>query len=72
MTVDELMDLSIDANWQTVRIYDVDLGETVFEGTIDEMPDKYRYGEIGSFDIIDEHSPYFTLNVEANNDFDEE
>ena len=69
MTVDEFMDLSIDSSWQKVKIYDVDLGEEVFEGTIDDMPDKYRFGEVGSFDIIDDNSPTLTLNVEANTDF---
>ena len=72
MTVEDFMDLSIDANWQTIHIYDNDLSKEAFVGTIEEMPDKYRYGIVGSFDVIDEDSPRLTFNVEPNYDYDNE
>ena len=69
MTVEDFMEYSIEKNWQTVHIYDVDLGEEVFIGIVDDMPDKYLYGELCTFDIIDKNSPILTLNVEANEDY---
>ena len=72
MTVRDFMEYSIDASWQTVHIYDNDLGEEVFVGTVDEMPDKYLYGEVGSFDIIDEDCSRLTFNVDPNYDYDED
>jgi hypothetical protein len=72
ITVEDFMDLSVDASWQTIHIYDNDKGEEVFVGTINDMPDKYRYGDIGSFDIIDTDCPRLTLNVDPNYDYDNE
>ena len=69
MTVEDFMEYSIDINFQTVHIYDVDKGEEVFVGTIDDMPDKYLYGEVCTFDVIDEDCARLTLNVEANEDY---
>ena len=66
MTVEDFMEYSIDINFQTVHIYDVDKGEEVFVGTIDDMPDKYIEAEVCTFDIVDDTSPRLTLNVEVS------
>ena len=63
MTVEDFMEYSIDESFQKFTLYDVDKGEEVFTGNIDEMPDKYFDAEVCTFDIIDETSPRLTLNV---------
>ena len=63
MTVEDFMEYSIDENFQKLTLYDVDKGEEVFTGTIDECPDKYFEAEVCSFDVIDKDSPRLTLNV---------
>jgi hypothetical protein len=63
MTVEDFMEYSIEERWQTFTLYDVDKGEEVFTGTIDECPDNYLEAEVGTFDVIDENSPRLTLNV---------
>ena len=68
MTVEDFMEYSIDESFQKFTLYDVDKGEEVFTGNIDEMPDKYFDAEVCTFDIIDETSPRLTLNVEVSED----
>ena len=68
MTVEDFLEYSIEESWQKFTLYDVDKGETVFMGHIDEMPDKYFDAEVCTFDIIDETSPRLTLNVEVSED----
>lgn len=66
MTVRDFMEYSIDESFQKFTLYDVDKGEEVFTGNIDEMPDKYFDAEVCTFDIIDEYSPKLTLNIEVS------
>lgn len=63
MTVEDFMEYSIEADWQKFTLYDVDTGDKVFTGTIDECPYTYFEAEVCSFDVIDENSPRLTLNV---------
>jgi hypothetical protein len=63
MTVEDFMEYSIDESWQTFTLYDVDKGEEVFTGNIDDCPDKYLEAEVCTFDLIDKVSPRLTLNV---------
>ena len=63
LTVSEFIRYSIDENWQTFTLYDVDKGEEVFTGTIDDCPYEYLDAEIGSFDLIDKDCPRLVLNV---------
>ena len=44
-------------------LYDVDKGEEVFTGYIDDCPDNYLEAEVCTFDVIDKNSPKLTLNV---------
>lgn len=64
MTLEEFMEYSIDDNFQTFTLYDVDKREEVFTGYIDEVPEPYLEAEVCTFDIISEESPRLTLNVE--------
>ena len=64
MTVENFMEYSIDENFQKLTLYDVDKGEEVFEGYIDEVPELYLEAEVCTFDVIDKNSPQLTLNVE--------
>ena len=63
MTVEDFMEYSIEESWQKFTLYDVDKGEEVFTGNIDECPDNYLEAEVCTFDVIDENSPRLTLNV---------
>ena len=63
MTVEDFMEYSIDESFQKFTLYDVDKGEEVFTGNIDECPDEYLEAEVGTFDVIDKDSPRLTLNV---------
>lgn len=63
LTVENFMEYSIDESWQKFTLYDVDKGEEVFTGNIEECPDKYLEAEVCTFDIIDKDSPRLTLNV---------
>ena len=63
MTVEDFMEYSIDESFQKFTLYDVDKGEEVFTGNIDECPDEYLEAEVCTFDIIDKDSPRLTLNV---------
>lgn len=64
MTVEDFMEYSIDEDFQKLHIYDVDKGEEVFEGYVDEIPEPYFEAEVCTFDVINEDSPRLTLNVE--------
>ena len=66
MTVEDFMEYSIDMDFQKFTLYDVDKGEEVFTGNINEMPDKYFDAEVCTFDVIDENSPRLTLNIEVS------
>jgi hypothetical protein len=63
MTVENFMEYSIDVSWQKFTLYDVDKGEEVFTGNIEECPDEYLEAEVCTFDVIDKDSPRLTLNV---------
>lgn len=63
MTVEDFMEYSIEEDFKTFTLYDVDKGEEVFTGTIDECPDEYFEAEVCTFDIIDENSPQLTFKV---------
>lgn len=63
MTVSDFMSYSIDEDWQTFTIYDVDKGEEVFTGILDDCPEEYLYAEIGSFDLISADYPCLVFNV---------
>jgi len=63
MTVEDFMEYSIEESWQKFTLYDVDKGEEVFTGTIDECPDIFMMAEVCTFDVIDKNSPKLTLNV---------
>ena len=63
MTVTDFMEYSIEESYQTFTLYDVDKGEEVFTGNIDECPDEYLEAEVCTFDVIDKDSPRLTLNV---------
>ena len=63
MTVEDFMEYSIDESFQKFTLYDVDKGEEVFTGNIDECPDEYLEAEVCTFDVIDKDSPRLTLNV---------
>ena len=58
------MEYSIDEDFQKLHIYDVDKGDEVFEGYIDDVPELYLEAEVCTFDTISEDSPRLTLNVE--------
>ena len=63
MTVKEFMEYSIDVDWQEFTLYDIEKGEEVFTGNIDECPNNYIEAEVCTFDTINESSPRLTLNV---------
>lgn len=63
MTVTDFMEYSIEESYQKFTLYDVDKGEEVFTGNIDECPDEYLEAEVSTFDVIDKDSPRLTLNV---------
>lgn len=63
MTVFGFMKYSIDVDYQEFTIYDVDKGENVFVGTLNECPEQYEQAEICSFDTINKYAPILTLNV---------
>ena len=63
MTVRDFMEYSIEVDWQKFTLYDVDEGEEIFTGNIDECPDEYLEAEVCTFDVISEDSPCLTLNV---------
>ena len=63
LTVENFMEYSIDESWQKFTLYDVDKGEEVFTGNIDECPDEYLEAEVCTFDAIDKDSPRLTLIV---------
>ena len=63
MTVEDFMEYSIEESFQKFTLYDVDKGEEVFTGYIDDCPDNYLEAEVCTFDVIDKNSPRLTLNV---------
>lgn len=63
LTVSDFMQYAIDESFQTFTLYDVDKGEEVFTGTIDDCPYDYLDAEICTFDTIDKDSPKLTLNI---------
>ena len=63
MTVEDFMEYSIDESFQKFTLYDVDKGEEVFTGYIDDCPDNYLEAEVCTFDVIDKNSSKLTLNV---------
>ena len=53
MTVDEFINMCIDADSQEFTIYDSDKEKNVFTGYLDDCPDDYRYSaNVDSFDTL--------------------
>ena len=63
MTIGDFLDYCIDAGLLTVEIYSLEVGETVWTGWGDEMPNEYLDSELGSFDIPSKQG-ILTLNIE--------
>lgn len=63
MTVSQIMRYAVDKYFQEFTIYDVDKGENVFTGYIEDCPEEYIDAEICSIDTINEDSPRLTFNV---------
>lgn len=51
ITVYDFMDLCVD-NGQIYELYDAAVGAVTWSGTIDQLPDKYEYLEVNSFDSV--------------------
>ena len=64
--VDDFMFLCTDDSI-TVTIYSCSKSENVYKGSIEDMPDEYRYAEVLSWDTP-EHAWEITLNIEGKQD----
>ena len=61
MTVFEFMNLSLEENLQQLRLYDCEIETIVFEGYFEDIPLKYEYKEILSWEIVNEEK--ICLNI---------
>lgn len=51
MSVYDFLNLCIDSSFLTVDIYDIDMGEVVYSGSADDIPDDYLYTDVSSWDV---------------------
>lgn len=64
ITVDNLMDLFVDKDSQTVEIFNCETGQTVYEGDYQDIPMEYQDATVESIDnIFQGNSGKITLNV---------
>lgn len=64
ITVDNLMDLFVDKDSQTVEIFNTETGQTVYEGDYQDIPMEYLDATVESIDnIFQGNSGKITLNV---------
>ena len=66
ITVDDFMYLCTDDSI-TVTIFSCSAEENVYSGSINDMPDEYRYAEVLSWDAPD-RTWEITLNIEDEQD----
>lgn len=52
-----------EAQFCNVALYDNDIGDTVFVGSLSEVPEKYQSYEVQSFDPVDRETTCLTLNI---------
>lgn len=64
ITVYDFMNLCI-GNFQVYELFDISTSKVVWTGCIDDLPEKYEYLEVGSFDEITENSKIITLNIDT-------
>ena len=65
MTIRDILDLFIDESCVFVRIYDLRLGEQVFEGYGRDVPEQYEYCEISTIDNPEKNEEGICFNIET-------
>lgn len=66
MTVQELMEMFVDADSQHIQLFDVDKEDVVFDGNYADIPDEYDNAEITSIDNIwNDCNGIFSINIET-------
>lgn len=64
LTVQDFVDLLIDAGSQTIAICDLDKNaENVFVGCADDIPSEYQNQDVSSIDTLYEATNVITLNI---------
>ena len=70
MNVFDFVELCCDPGLLTVRLFDLDSGEDVWTGYGDEIPEKYGYLPVGSFDCPDKEGE-ITINVQSQTEMED-
>ena len=63
MNIYEFLDYCIDAGMMEVEIYSLDDGDVVWTGDGDEVPERFGYLELASYDVPGKPGK-ITLNIE--------
>ena len=63
MTVYDFLDYCCDEGLLTVEIYSLEAGKILWTGDGDEVPAKYGFAELGSFDVPTK-ADTITLNID--------
>lgn len=63
ITVKDFIYMCTEPSLQKIKLYNCDINEDVWEGYADEIPQKYEYWYIGSWDSIIAPSTTLTLNI---------
>ena len=67
-TVYDILDHFCDPYDQQVAIFDINKGEEIYRGTLDEMPSDIQDLEVLSIDTLHEATQVLTFNVESDSD----
>lgn len=64
MDVFAFLDMCIDTSLLTVTIYDVAVGENVYSGSAEEIPEEFQTAEVCSWDVPTKVGEV-TLNIDS-------
>ena len=63
ITVRSFCEMCVEPSLQMINLYDCDIGDVVWEGFADDVPEEYEDWYISSWDCIISPSATLTLNI---------
>lgn len=61
--LEDLLDLFVESEWQRIKIFDISVGEEIYDGMVADVPDEIKdeKNEVQFLDIIENN--ILTINV---------
>lgn len=64
ITIYDVLDLIVPSSLQVIEVYDLDQGESIFQGYANELEDEIANMEISSIDTVSKDTICFNVNSE--------